>query len=90
MIAMCDAELIGKVLSEGKMELNLDRYADFYKGQLLEPAEAERNIKEEPSIYSANVVGNRSVNILIKNGIVGKEDVKQVEGVPFVHLYNVL
>lgn len=90
MIAMCDSELIGKTFKEGKVELDLDKYADFYKGQLLEVADAERNIKEEASIYSANVVGKRSVNILIKNGIVAKEDVKQVESVPFVHLYNVL
>lgn len=31
-VAVCDSELIGKILKEGELVLNLEKYANFYKG----------------------------------------------------------
>jgi hypothetical protein len=88
MIAMCDADLIGKVFTEGKKELDLKRYADFYVGDLLEEAEAMLKIETE-TIYTANVVGKRSVAAFIKGGLVSKSDVMTIANVPVVHVYKV-
>lgn len=85
-VAMCDEELLGRVLRSGKLVLDLDRYASFYKGELLAEAEAIVKVSGE-KIYSANIVGARSVGIVAKFGLVGPDDIKAVEGVPFVQLF---
>ena len=87
-VAMCDEELIGRVLREGKLVLDLDKYASFYRGELLGEAEAAGRISGE-RIYSANIVGARSVGIVVKFGLVAADDVRAVEGVPFVQLYAI-
>lgn len=88
-IAMCDSELLGKAYAEGKTELNLSRYAEFYKGDLVteEEAGSTHAINE---FYTANIVGTRSVGIFIEKGIAAKEDLKRVGGVPYLHLFRIV
>jgi uncharacterized protein len=88
-VAMCDQELIGRVLRSGKLVLDLDKYASFYKGELMSEEEAAVRIGSE-KIYSANVVGERSVGIVVKFGLVAAEDVRIVEDVPFVQIYAIV
>lgn len=88
-VAMCDEELIGRVLREGKLVVDLDRYAPFYKGELLGEAEAAGRISSE-RMYSANIVGERSVGIVVKFGLVDAGSVRRVEGVPFVQVYVIV
>ena len=87
MIAMCDEELIGKVYREANVELDLDRYADFYRGKLLDEERARGMIAAE-ELYTANIVGDDSVGLFLKQGLVSKSDIKRVQGVPFVHIYK--
>jgi hypothetical protein len=87
-LAMCDEELIGKVLKEGKLFLDLDKYADFYRGELTSEQKAQGMVDGE-EIYSANVVGERSVAIMISKGIVGNGEVKRIGKVPFVQVFKV-
>ena len=42
------------------------------------------------AVYSANVVGDRAVGILIEKGLVKEEDVKKVQGIKFIYLFRVL
>ena len=44
---------------------------------------------EVEELDSANIVGERSVAIMISKGLVGKSDVRKVSKVPFVQIYNV-
>lgn len=90
MIAMCDKELLGKVLTEGKVELDLERYAAFYKGELISQEDAVEKLKEDRVIYSANIVGKASVDAFIKAGIIARPSVKTINKVPFLQVYNVL
>lgn len=87
-IAMCDSELLGRVYREGKTELDLTAYENFYKGDLVkeEVAEATPAIND---FYTANIVGARSVGIFLKKGIAHESDIKTVSGVPFVHLFRI-
>ncbi|MDE1767905.1 MAG: DUF424 family protein [Candidatus Micrarchaeota archaeon] len=88
MIAMCDEELMGKVLKEGKIEINLKQYGGFYKGDLLTEDDVKSKINK--SVYSANVVGNRSVKILKDAGLIKDADVRSVQGVKYVHLFRIM
>lgn len=87
MVAMCDEELIGRVLKEGNREIDLKRYGGFYKGELMTEDDARKIINS--SVYSANVIGERSVKILMDAGLVKPLEVKSVQGVPVVHLFKV-
>jgi hypothetical protein len=85
---MCDEELIGKVLKSGSIYLDLNKYASFYKGNLMSEEQAADMVDRE-EFSSANVVGKRSVDIMISKRIVDKSDIKRVEKVPFVQVYKV-
>ena len=87
-LAMCDEELIGKVLSKGELCIDLDRYADFYRGELVSEQKASVMVNED-EIFSANVVGERSVAVLMSKGLVGDNEVRKVGGVPFVQIFKV-
>ena len=81
-VAICDKELIGKVFSNGKFELKVSEY--FYKGQEVSEDDAE-NIME--NAYNLNIVGERSVNIALKLGIVDKKNVLSINGVKHAQVF---
>ena len=87
-IAMCDSELIDKVLQEGVIELNIKDYSSFYKGELISEAEAKGQI-DPKEIYSANVVGSKSVEIAMKSSIIEKGHVKTIKSVPYAQAFKV-
>ncbi|MCL4379289.1 MAG: DUF424 family protein [Candidatus Marsarchaeota archaeon] len=86
-IAMCDESLIGKVLEDGKLVMDLKAYSDFYNGSLITPSQFPDMPADE--IVSANVVGEESVDVAIKHRIIGKGHVKMINGVPYAHAYAV-
>lgn len=88
MVAMCDEELLGRALREGRIEIDLKQYGAFYKGDLVSEEDAAKAITDK--VYSANVVGDRSVGILLGKGIIKERDVRTVQGVRYVHLFRVL
>ncbi|MEM3181290.1 MAG: DUF424 family protein [Candidatus Micrarchaeaceae archaeon] len=85
--AACDEELIGRKYEEGKRQLDLETYAGFYKGEKLDEKSAEEVISKA-KIYSANVVGKRSVGIFVKHGLVNKESIIEIEGIPCAQIFN--
>ena len=89
MIALCDQEVLGKVLKEGKKEMDLKTYSDFYKGALVDKKQASATINAA-QIYSANVVGEESVELLVEIGIVDREQIMKIGNVPFVHIYTLI
>ncbi len=84
-VAVCDKELLGKVISEGETVLDLDTYSSFYKGEIADSAEVENALKK---FDSANLVGEKAINIALKSGFVRETDVKYINHVPHVQLYN--
>ncbi len=87
-IAMCDEELLGRAFSEGKRELDLKKYAEFYNGELVTEQEAKARIKDD--LYTANIVGKRSVEIFIEKGLAQKSDVITVQKVPFIQVFKMI
>ena len=90
-IAMCDERLLGKKYTDRKSgaRLDLDRYSDFYKGDLVDTEDAKGRIMRE-NIYSANIVGKESVSLIVKLGLAGEDDVKTVDSIPSLQIYRVL
>jgi hypothetical protein len=85
-IAMCDEELLGRIITDGRIEINLDKYAGFYKGSLVSEEKAGSLIGND--VFSANLVGKRSVEIFEKKGLVSESQVRNVGGVKFVQIFN--
>ncbi|MEK6848769.1 MAG: DUF424 domain-containing protein [Nanoarchaeota archaeon] len=80
-VAVCDADLLGKKFVEGKRVLNL---TNFYNGDEVSEAEAEKIMKEQAGEDSTfNIAGEKSIQIAVKLGIVSEEGVGKVDGVPF-------
>lgn len=86
-IAMCDSELIDKVLNDGIVEINIKDYSSFYKGELMNVDEAKKRI-DPKSVYSANIVGDESINVAIGSSIIEKGHVKTVKKVPYAQAFR--
>ena len=69
--------------------LDLKKYAEFYKGELLETKTAIDVIKNI-SIYSGNIVGEESVSVIIKAGLADGSEIKKIDKIPSLHIYNIL
>ncbi len=81
-VAVCDAELLGKYFEEGNFQLDVKE--SFYKGNKVSEEEAIRimqDMLEEDATF--NIVGEESVRAAIKAGIIDKESVGKIQGIPF-------
>jgi hypothetical protein len=83
-IAVCDADLLGCVLKEGGLVVDLDKYRSFYEGEPVEAAQLKELLDGESNL---NVVGEKSVAAL--GDLVDSSCVKRVQGVPLLHVYRV-
>lgn len=81
-IAICDKELLGKKFEEGKAQLDIKE--NFYKGEEVDEQSAIETIKKmtmEDATF--NIVGEKSVNIALKTGIISKKEVGKIQEIPF-------
>ena len=83
-VAACDEKLIGKVLEEGNLFLDLDTYAGFYKGEV---TDIEKLKEELADCASANLVGDGPVGIAKNLGLVSDENIKYIKNVLYVQIY---
>lgn len=81
-VAICDSDLIGKMFEEGIRVLEVRE--NFYKGDEKseqETIEIMQDLAKEDATF--NIVGKKSCDCALKAGIISKEGIKQVQGVPF-------
>ena len=81
-IAICDSGLIGKRFEEGIMQLEISE--NFFKGEEKtekEVLEIMRYALSDDATF--NIAGKESVNTALKAGIIAKEGIRTVQGVPF-------
>ncbi|MDE1869042.1 MAG: DUF424 family protein [Candidatus Micrarchaeota archaeon] len=88
MLALCDSNLIEKILEEGELVINIKDYADFYKGDLIKAEELGKHI-DSNEVYSANVIGKESVDAAVQNRIIDKAHVRAVNKVPYAHAFRI-
>lgn len=85
-VAVCDSELIGKVLREGELVLNLDKYASFYRGEEADELAVERELQSATSI---NLVGERATGIAERMKLIKKSDIRHIQKIPHVQVYKI-
>ena len=81
-VAICDSDLIGKTFEEGKRQLHIRE--NFYKDREVNKEELltiiKRQLLEDASF---NIVGKESIQIALEAGIIKKEGVHKIKGIPF-------
>ena len=81
-VAVCDAELIGRTFEHGSMQLEVNE--EFYKGEKKTEKEVLEIIRIEASEDATfNLVGRKAVQAGMKAGIISKEGVIEIQGVPY-------
>jgi len=81
LLAMCDSEILGKTLREGKIVFKIKE--EFYKGGLVTIEEAADMIEKSNII---NIVGKKCVEKAIQRGYVHPEAVLSIEGIPHAQI----
>jgi hypothetical protein len=81
LLAICDVELLGRTLREGKIVFCVKE--DFYKGARVRVDEAVSMIENSTIV---NMVGKNIVKKAIERGYVHPEAVLEIEGVPHAQI----
>jgi len=81
LLAICDVELLGKTLREGKIVFCVKE--DFYNGTRVLVDEAVSMIENSTIV---NMVGKNVVKKAIERGYVHPEAVLEIEGVPHAQI----
>ena len=81
-VAICDAELIGKKFEEGKRQL--DVRDNFYRGKELNSDKTIAVMKtQRREDATFNIIGKHSVDAAIEIGLIDKNSVGKINGIPF-------
>jgi hypothetical protein len=80
-LAICDCEILGRTLREGKIVFHVKE--EFYKGGKVSVEDAMGMIKNSTIV---NMVGKNCVEKAIKKGYVHPEAVLKIEGVPHAQI----
>ncbi|MBU4069405.1 MAG: DUF424 family protein [Nanoarchaeota archaeon] len=81
-IAICDAELLGKVFEQGDFQLDVKE--SFFKGDIVSEEKAIKIMQDmiqEDATF--NIIGEKSVSAALKSGIISEEVIKKIQGIPF-------
>jgi uncharacterized protein len=82
--AVCDEDLIGKKFQEG--DLVLDVSERFYKGEKKTNEEIKEIFMNSSNI---NLVGKKTINFALKLGILNKDSIITVDGIPHAQIVEV-
>ena len=80
-VAVCDSGLVGKTFEEGKLQLKVNEF--FYNGKEYDEAKALKileNARQDDACF--NFVGQNSINLGVKLGIIDKNGVLLIDGIP--------
>ena len=81
-VAICDADIVGKYFEEGKCQLDLRE--NFYKEKKVSKEQAIKTLQEQSNEDSTfNIVGEKSVDAAIEAGIISKESISTINKIPF-------
>lgn len=83
-VAICDEDLIGKKFQEG--DLVLDISEKFYKGEKKTDEEVKDIFMNSSNI---NLVGKKTINFALKLGILNKDSIITVDGIPHAQIVEV-
>lgn len=81
-IAICDSDLLGKKFEQGNLQLDIKE--SFYKGKektRQEIIQIMKDLSREDSTF--NIVGEDSIKCALEAGIISKDGIKKIQGIPF-------
>ena len=81
MIAICDKDLFGKKIVEGKKQLDLT--GGFYNGVEKEEKEILELLHNECHL---NIIGEKAIAFCIKNKLIGGKNIIKIGGVPHAEI----
>ena len=81
LLATCDAELLGKVLRDGKIVFEVRE--EFYKGSRVSAEEAVDLMRQSTVV---NMVGKRIVDKALEKGLIHPEAILKISGVPHAQI----
>ncbi len=81
LLAMCDADLLGKTLKQGNVVFHIRE--EFYKGSLVGLEEAVHLVRQSTIV---NMVGRGIVKKAVEEGLIHPDAVLEIEGVPHAQI----
>jgi len=81
LLAICDAEILGKTLREGKIVFKVKE--EFYKGARVSIEEAVAMIENSTIV---NMIGKNVVKRAVEKGYVHPEAILNIEGIPHAQI----
>ncbi|MFH0861882.1 MAG: DUF424 family protein [Candidatus Altiarchaeota archaeon] len=84
LIACCDAEILGKRLKSGELEIHIEE--SFYGGQKVGSDDLKSLMKEATA---ANLIGDEVVRFALEQGLIEESGVVEVCGTKHAQLYCV-
>ena len=82
-VAVCDEDLIGKKFETEKLILEVSER--FYKGEKLSDEEAYEVMKDSLNL---NIVGEKAIELALKNEIIEKENIVKIKNIPHAQVYQ--
>ena len=83
MLNMCDEDLLGKVIKNGKLQINITQ--SYYGQRLVEQAEAETLLQ---SCSILNLVGKNTIQLSVDLKVGSQQGVKTIDDVPFLIVFK--
>ena len=83
MLNICDADLVGRILTKSDLTLNISR--SYFAERIVEEEEAEELLKTCSII---NMVGKETISLSTKIGIGSPKGVKEIEDIPFLLVFK--
>jgi len=83
MVNICDQELVGTKISDGKLEIKLTK--EYFGQNLVNEDEAIHLLN---SCFIANLVGRRIVNQALRMKIAFDPSVRTISDIPFLMIYR--
>ena len=80
---MCDAELVGRIVRQGDLEMKISK--SYYGDRIVDEKEAESLLRKSSII---NMVGRKTTDLSLKIGIGSHKGVKEIEGIPFLIVFK--
>lgn len=83
MLNICDAELLGKSISENELTMKISE--SYYGNEIIEIDEAKKLLESSNII---NMVGKDTISLSLELGIGSENGIKKISGVPFLIVFK--
>ena len=83
-LAVCDEDIVGKKFEQGDLCIEISEV--FYKDKKVNRKELESLLKYYGDI---NIVGKQSIKITLELGIIEKESIIQIKGIPHAQIFTI-